>query len=523
MPENCPNEVQPLSQSEVLQNPNVFNLNYTNQDFWSMKTRLVEFIRERFGENGTVIPNTFNDLVESSIAIMLIENWAFLADTLSFKMDQIVNELFIDTVTELENAFRLSKLVGFEPTPPIPSRSLWTASIFNTLLSDVVLSAPILVSLTVDDGPMTIELFPADADNNPIFDQDIVIPAGNLVNQSIVGLEGRTIIETYTGTGETLQSYELTNPSVIFDSVSVDVDGVTWERVDFFTDSQPRREYRVEYNSDYTAFIMFGNNRAGLSPSPGSIIEATYRIGGGTRGNIVTGYVETQRQATVRGLDFTVPVGLRNYTKGEFGYDGDTLEDIRRKLPEYLRTQDRAVTGLDYKTLADQFATQYHGQVGKSTAVLRQSGCAANIVDLYILARDGFTLIPAGDELKAELNDELEEKKMMTDYVCIKDGTKILVDISLEAVTDRFNRKFEQELRTNIEQRVDAFFDLNNWEFGQTLDAKELIKSLSDIRQIQSYEITFVTIDENNSGTIITAEYFEIIRPDELTISFLYT
>jgi hypothetical protein len=218
-----------------------------------------------------------------------------------------------------------------------------------------------------------------------------------------------------------------------------------------------------------------------------------------------------------------VPVGLRNYTKGEFGYDGDTLEDIRRKLPEYLRTQDRAVTGLDYKTLADQFATQYHGQVGKSTAVLRQSGCAANIVDLYILARDGFTLIPAGDELKAELNDELEEKKMMTDYVCIKDGTKILVDISLEAVTDRFNRKFEQELRTNIEQRVDAFFDLNNWEFGQTLDAKELIKALSDIRQIQSYEITFVTSDENNSGTIITAEYFEIIRPDELTISFLYT
>jgi hypothetical protein len=523
MPENCPPEVQPLSQSEILQNPNVFNLNYTNQDFWSMKTRLVEFINERFGENGTVIPNAFNDLVESSIAIMLIENWAFLADTLSFKMDQIVNELFIDTVTELENAFRLSKLVGFEPTPPIPSRSLWTATIYNTLLNDVTLSAPVSVSLTVDDGPIIIELFPADANNNPIFDQDIILPAGSLVNQSIIGLEGRTIIDTFTGSGETLQNYELTNPSVIFDSVIVKVDGITWDRVDFFTDSQPRREYRVEYNSTYTAFIMFGNNRAGLSPSSGSIIKVTYRIGGGTRGNIVTGYVETQRQAIVLGLDFSVPVGLRNYTKGEFGYDGDTLEDIRRKLPEWLRTQDRAVTGLDYKTLADQFVTPYHGQIGKSTAVLRQSGCAANIVDLYILARDGFTLVPAGDELKADLLDELDEKKMLTDHVCVKDGTKILVDISLEAVTDRFNRKFEQELRSNIERRVDSFFDLNNWEFGQTLDAKELTKALADIRQIQNYEITFVTSDESNSGTIITAKFFEIIRPDELTISFVFT
>ena len=110
---DCPVEIKPLSQSEEGKNSLTFNLNYTNQDFWSMKTRLVDFIKERFGSSGTELPNTFNDFVESSIAIMLIENWAFLADTLSFKMDQIVNEMFIDTVTEVENAFRLAKLVGF--------------------------------------------------------------------------------------------------------------------------------------------------------------------------------------------------------------------------------------------------------------------------------------------------------------------------------------------------------------------------------------------------------------------------
>jgi hypothetical protein len=523
MPENCPADVQPFSQSEIIQNPNVFNLNYTNQDFWSMKTRLVEFMRERFGENGTVIPNTFNDLVEGSIAIMLTENWAFLADTLSFKMDQIVNELFIDTVTEIDNAFRLSRLVGFEPTPPIPARSLWSATIFNTFTTDIVIPAPVIVEVTVDEGPIIIELFPADPDNNPIFNQDIIIPAGALVNQAIVGLEGETVTDTFVGTGETLQTYQLASAPVLFDSITVSVDGVVWEEVEFFTESQPRREYRVEYDSSYNGYVMFGNNRAGLSPSPGSQIEITYRIGGGTRGNIVTGFVTTEQQAFVPGLEFSVTVTFTNYTRGEFGYDGDTLEDIRRKLPEWISTQNRAVTGLDYKTIADQFATPYHGQVGKSTAVLRQSGCAANIVDIYILAKDEGGLMEASDELKTDLLDEFDIKKMLTDHVCVKDGTQILVDTSIEAVLDRFNRKFEQEIRTHIERRVNAFYDINNWEYGQTLDARDLTKALSDLKQIDSFQITFVTNDENNSGTVITANFNEIIRPDDLTISFLFT
>ena len=126
MSNNCPIQVNPYDQSGLSKNSPVFSLNYTNQDFYSMKTRLVNFINERFGEEGTQIPEAFNDFVESDLAIMLIENWAFLADTLSFKMDQITNELFIDTVNEVENAFRLSRLVGFKPQPPIASRSLWS-------------------------------------------------------------------------------------------------------------------------------------------------------------------------------------------------------------------------------------------------------------------------------------------------------------------------------------------------------------------------------------------------------------
>jgi hypothetical protein len=513
---SCPFDITPYTESELIITPQIFNLNYTNQDFWSMKTRLIEYIRQKFDKE-------FSDFVESSLAVMLIENWAFLADTLSFKMDQIANEIFIDTVTEPENAFRLAKLVGFEPQPPIAARSLWTASLNNVLTTDVEIPTPFEVNVSSGNQTITIELFPADSENNPIFDQNIVIPASNVVNASIIGLEGRTKTTQTSGTGAVGQTISLLQSPVIYDSVQVYVDGVKWQKVDFFTDSQPRREFRVEFDSSYNAYVIFGNNRAGLIPSTGSQIVVTHRQGGGTIGNIVSGAVEKQTVVVVPGFSFTVPVIVRNYTKGEFGYDGDTIEDLRNKLPAWIRTQNRAVTGLDYKTLIDQFSTPYQGQVGKSLAILRNYGCSGNIIDVYVLAKEGIDgLAVCSDELKVSIQNFIETKKMITDFVCLRDGEVINVDMSLDVSLDRIYKKFEDEIRTKIQRRLDNFFSLNNWEFGEDLKEADLLKSLNDIKEINSLNATFSTNDPDNGGDVVTTKFYQIIRPEDLVVNFSY-
>lgn len=513
---SCPFDITPYTQSEIITTPNIFNLNYTNQDFWSMKARLIDFVRQKFDKE-------FSDFVESSLAIMLIENFAFLADTLSFKMDQIANEIFVDTVTEIENMFRLAKLIGFQPQPPIAASSLWTATLNNPVLTDVVIPAPFDMSVNAGTQSITIELFPADANNNPILDQDIIIPAGNITNASIVGLEGITRTLETSGTGAVGQTITLDQSPVIYDSVRVDVDGVRWTQVDYFTDSQPRREYRVEFDSTYTAYVVFGNNRSGLIPSAGSKIQVTYRQGGGNIGNIISGTITKQTIINVPGLEFSVPVGFRNYTKGQFGYDGDSIDDIRAKMPAWVRAQNRMVTGLDYKTLTDQFATPYQGQIGKSTVVLRNYGCSGNIIEIYILALDGpDQLAEASDELKLELETYLDGLKMFTDYLCIRDGTVIATDITIDVILDRFYRKFEDELRVKIKRRIDDFFSLQKWEYKQTLRDTDIIKSLSDLKEVNRYEVTFVTDDDDNGGSIVTARFYEIIRPENIEIAFTY-
>ncbi len=521
MADNCPFEITPLAHTKAIRNTNVFSLNYTNQDYWSLKARMLDLMKQHFDKD-------FNDFTESSIGIMLIEMWAFIADTLSFKIDQLANEIFIDTVTEPANAFRLARLVGFKPTPPLPARALFVATINHPLSTDLEIVTPLLIDYSVPGyGEKVLELYPTDHENNPVMDSPIVIPAGQLSTSRIVGIEGRTIAKNVKGTGAPNQVIEVDNRQILSKSIRVAVDGIYWTEVEYFTDSQPRREYRVEYTSNYRGFVVFGNGRSGLMPPTGSDIGVAYRIGGGIGGNIITGAIDKPVQIKAQGLQHLLTVNVKNYTKAEFGYDGDSIDDIRRKLPVYLRTQDRCVTGMDYKALADNFVTPYNGQVGKSTAVLRNHGCAGNIIDLFVLAREGQSgLVKAGENLKNELRTELEKKKMITDHVCVRDGDIVEVDIHINIVVDKEFRKSINSLRERAERRMNYLFLLNNWEYGQPLRDSDIIKNLADLKEAETIDVSFTTTHSIESGdgstNVISPRYNEIIRPDNVILHFSY-
>lgn len=512
----CTDILTPLDLSQNINLPSLPNLHYTSQDYSSMKTRIAQMLLEKY-------PNIFNNFVEGDLLWVETEIFSFLADLLSFKGDQIANEIFIDTVTEVENAFRLAKLVGFYPQPPLASKCFFSASLQQTFSVDINLGNAIPLELPSTDGILNFELFPADELNNPILDGDVFITAGNLTNTNVIGVEGKTYTDLITSTGGANQAYQLQQSPVLYNSIRVDVDGQRWTQVDYFTSSLPRNEYRIEFDSSYQAFIIFGNGTAGRSPATGSSIRATYRVGGGTRGNVLPGVVFSQRGYVVPGLNFPTTVSFRNYTRGEYGYAGDTIEDIRRKLPEFLKSQNRAVSGEDYQTISSNFVSTYNGQSAKAKAALRNYGCAGNVIDIYILVKDGAddVIIPT-DEFKTELSLYLEDIKMMTDYVCIRDGVVKLVDTTVDITLNSFYLKFKDELERTIRNQILAFFNLNNWEFGNTLKDSSLIKAITTISQINSVNVVFSTDDPEETGTTITSSYYELIRPDDITINLIF-
>jgi hypothetical protein len=94
--------------------------------------------------------------------------------------------------------------------------------------------------------------------------------------------------------------------------------------------------------------------------------------------------------------------------------------------------------------------------------------------------------------------------------------------MALEITVGRTKRKFEEEMRVKINRRLDAFFDLNRWEYGQDLKELDIVKALVDMNEIKTVNIEFTTDDPDNGGELVIASYYQIIRPDTIDISFTY-
>ncbi len=520
MAELCPFDVTPMAVPRFVNNLPVYSVNYTNQDFNSIKNRTLELLKSNFG-------NEFNDLSESSLAIMLIECWAAMADMLSFKIDQLANELFIDTVTELENAFRLAKFVGYKPTPPLPAKAMFFARINTVYSQDLVIKTPISINLDGLGFDIAYELFAADGNNNPIIGSDIIIPAGSMFTEAVVGLEGMSRKMNFKSSGKANQKVTLPYENIFYGSIKVVINDTVWDEVEYFTESSPKPEYIVEYDAYYKPSIIFGDNTTGLMPPPDSRITVSFRLPNRTTSEIVSGAFDTKIFAMIPGVADGIIVSVKNYTKSEYGYPGDGINEIKAKLPAYLRTQNRAVTGADYKYLTDTFATAYDGIVGKSNIVLRNHGCAGNVIDVIILAQTGdYRLIKASDNLKAALLEELNKKKIFTDHICIKDGEITYVDVNVNAFLNKNLKKFESEIRDKITERLEQYFSLQNWEFGKSLREKDLIKNVAVIKEVRQFDVNFITnksIEDNKiSENLVIAKYNEVIRPDNISINFTY-
>lgn len=87
--------------------------NYSQADFQSydyetLRKSMVDYLR-------TTYPETFNDYVESSEYVALLDVIAFMGQGLAFRNDLNTRENFIDTAERRDSVVKLAKLVGYTP------------------------------------------------------------------------------------------------------------------------------------------------------------------------------------------------------------------------------------------------------------------------------------------------------------------------------------------------------------------------------------------------------------------------
>ena len=93
------------------------NINFQAYDFDTIRSALIDYIRDFY-------PEDFNDYIESSEFIAVIELLAYLGTTLSFRTDLNSRENFLDTAQRRESIVRLARMLSYQPRRNIASQGL---------------------------------------------------------------------------------------------------------------------------------------------------------------------------------------------------------------------------------------------------------------------------------------------------------------------------------------------------------------------------------------------------------------
>jgi hypothetical protein len=92
-------------------------ITFTSFDFNTIKNSLLDYVKLYF-------PEDFNDYIESSEFIAILELFAYVGELLSYRLDLNAHENFITTAERKESILRLAKLISYNASRTLPARGI---------------------------------------------------------------------------------------------------------------------------------------------------------------------------------------------------------------------------------------------------------------------------------------------------------------------------------------------------------------------------------------------------------------
>jgi hypothetical protein len=256
--------------------------------------------------------------------------------------------------------------------------------------------------------------------------------------------------------------------------------------------------YDVPLNPTPTQKIMtkiINNGNMGILPKTGHTLWILYRTGGGAVSNVSPGIINTfsYKEVDVKGKDggkttddvykinnVQKSVKIRNISPAMGGKDEPSIEEIRYMIKYNNLAQNRCVTIKDYIERIDKmpglYGTPYR------TSILEKN----NIIFIYVLGinSDGRITDMVTTSLLDNMSNYLSEYKMIGDYVIIKPGRVINVQVECDVI---INKGYESNsvVRT-IQDTVYNFFDINNHKMGDNIFVSQLIRELVSVSGVDN-------------------------------------
>jgi len=251
-------------------------IKFTSYDFQTIRKAIVDYLKNYY-------PEDFNDFIESSEYIALIDIIAYVAQSLSFRADLAARENFLETAERRDSILRLARMLNYYPKRNQIARGLLK-------IDSVITTEPVYDSN--GNNLQNAEIFWGDETNPDFLEQFTTV-----INASLVKTQrfGNPALKTTVG-GIQINEYNL---SLIPNTVPVYG----------FTAPVSTQEFGFELvNGTYSGTDYLYE----VPPQPGSTMNLIYRNDARGFNSVNTGFFFYFKQGSLQTVDFEVDESLPN-------------------------------------------------------------------------------------------------------------------------------------------------------------------------------------------------------------------
>ena len=303
-------------------------------------------------------------------------------------------------------------------------------------------------------------------------------------------------------------------------TLQVFVDSEPWKEVNNLLESgRFDKHYTVSIDGEGYATIIFGNGIFGLKPITGSKIEASYRVGTGSRGNVGPDVLLKKPEEYIEQIEsVTNPIPATN------GIDIQRIEEAKMQAPKLItKNQPRAVTAEDYERVATE--PPLDDKVSKAKAKFTWTGSWLTVfLTIDPKGRTGLT-----EQLSREIKEIVTDKKLAGYDIEIREPIYVSLDIELQVCVkpDFFTQDIRNAVASNMSSKINpdgskGFFHPDNYTFGQFVYLSKIYEAVAKIEGVESVIVsTFRKVRDSkleeqkyHMQSYISIHDLEIVRLD---------
>jgi hypothetical protein len=426
---------------------------------------------------------------EADFGNVLLELFAHAGDIIGYYIDAVANESYLGTAQTRRSVIEHLRLIGYRLSTAAPASAELSLTIPAPCTGPVVITqGNAFATSSRRDSPSV--RFEYTRDEDLVIDCAKFVDAGGGMLRATVRIpveEGRLVAGEVLGVsdGTAHQRFRLARPGLILRSlgaahavapdlrVESELAGkrTSWTLQETLAFSgSGEADVVVETDEQDRAEIQFG----AAAPAAGEQVRATYRVGGGEHGNVVSDTIRTivdAPQLSLLGAQVTNPAPATG------GAARETIEHAVLHAPNVFRSLRRAVTVGDYEALALEFAG-----VGK----VRAAANNWNTVVLYVAPQGGGTAV--SDVLAANLIAYFEDLRPVNTRIEVHSVDYVPIFVTADVDVDAYHST--RQITEQVREAVRALLAFDAVGFGEVLYLSKLYEAIEAITGVAGVNIS---------------------------------